>query len=103
MDLRFIPDASARRLRLLKPQASDDVLTALWEQAAGDFLSESGLTDIPEKALPLIEQMTLFRFNQTDAEGLASQGFSGMSESYLTDYPARLQRLMHGFRRVKLR
>lgn len=100
---RTLNDAALVRLKLLHPNAEEDVLTALYEQCAEDFLAICNREDVPEGASSIVEQMVAYRYTQLDAEGLASQSYSGMSESYLADYPERLKRAMYRFRRLVMR
>jgi hypothetical protein len=36
------------------------------------------------------------------SEGLASQGYSGVSESYINDYPADIKAILNRKRRLKV-
>lgn len=96
-------DATMERLEILMPKADSDVLEMLFEQCADEFMAICNREDVPEAANHIIEQMIAFRYSQINAEGLASQSFSGMSEAYMSDYPERLKRAMYRFRRIGLR
>lgn len=99
----IIPADSLERLQRLISNAEEETIEALYAQCAFDFLADCNLTELPEAAAPVIEQMVQYRYSQLNAEGLAGQSYSGMSESYLTDYPERLKRAMQRFRRIGLR
>lgn len=92
--------ASLNRLNKLISNADPDIVQSLWEQCCDDFTSICAREDIPDAAVGVLEQMVAFRYSQLNAEGLGSQSFSGMSESYLTDYPDRLKRSMYRWRRL---
>ena len=47
------------------------------------------------------EQIAVIKLNRLNTEGLASQSFSGVSESYTDGYPAQLQALLNRKRKVK--
>ena len=47
-------------------------------------------------------QIAVIKLNRTNTEGLASQGMSGVSESYIDGYPADIQGVLNRKRRVKL-
>lgn len=96
-------DATMERLEILMPKADSDVLEMLFKQCADEFMAICNREDVPEAANHIIEQMIAFRYSQINAEGLASQSFSGMSEAYMSDYPERLKRAMYRFRRIGLR
>ena len=44
--------------------------------------------------------MALVMVNRSGSEGLASQGFSGVSESYLDGYPAEVQAALRRYRKL---
>lgn len=96
-------NTSVERLEMLYPKADSDVINSLAQQCADEFMAICNRDDVPCRAESIIEQMVAYRLSQINAEGLASQSFSGMSEAYLTDYPERLKRSMYNFRRLGLR
>ena len=49
-----------------------------------------------------VEQIAVIRLNRTNTEGLASQSFSGVSESYLDGYPAEIQAILNRKRKIKV-
>lgn len=48
------------------------------------------------------EQIAVIKLNRINSEGLASQSYSGVSESYIDGYPAHIQALLNQKRKVKL-
>lgn len=52
-----------------------------------------------EYAAERIAVMKLFR---TGTDGLASQGYSGVSETYINGLPEDLQKLLNGKRKIKV-
>ena len=98
-----LSDNAVERLETLYPKASEDVINSLAQQCADEFMAICNRDDVPNRAETIIEQMIAYRLSQINAEGLASQSFSGMNEAYLTDYPERLKRSMYNFRRIGLR
>lgn len=48
------------------------------------------------------EQIAVIKLNRINTEGLASQSFSGVNESYVDGYPAHIQALLNGKRKVKI-
>lgn len=99
----MIREATLKRLEQMIPNAEADLLESLYLQCADEFAAICGREDIPQRAETVLEQMVAFRFSQIHAEGLSSASFSGMSESYMSDYPERLKRAMYRFRRLNLR
>lgn len=47
-------------------------------------------------------QIAKIKLNRLNAEGLASQSFSGVSENYLEGYPAEIQALLNRKRKIKV-
>lgn len=47
-------------------------------------------------------QIAVIKLNRSNTEGLASQSYSGVSESYLDGYPAEIQAVLNRKRRVKV-
>ena len=47
-------------------------------------------------------QIAIIKLNRSNTEGLASQGFSGVSESYIDGYPQHIQAVLNRKRKVKL-
>lgn len=56
-----------------------------------------------DTSLELIaEQIAVIKLNRMGAEGLASQSFSGVSESYINGYPAEIQAVLNRKRKIKV-
>lgn len=90
------------RLTSLIPNADEEKIEYLLEEAQEDFKTICNRDDVPDNASAIISQMVSFRYNHLGTEGLSSQSFSGMSESLMSDYPDNLKRAMYGWRKVKL-
>jgi hypothetical protein len=50
----------------------------------------------------MAEQIAVIKLNRLNTEGLASQGFSGISESYLDGYPAEIKAVLNRKRKLKV-
>ena len=87
-------------LTALYPQADEDALEALIELAEADFKAECRRDDVPEAADSIIVRMVQHRWGQLDGAGLASQSYSGASESFMTDWPEDLKRALHRYRKA---
>ena len=56
-----------------------------------------------DEALKLIaEKIAVIKLNRTNTEGLASQSYSGVSESYIDGYPAEIQAVLNRKRKLKI-
>lgn len=89
------------KLLELVPNAKVELLELLIDRCEEDLLNECYIDEVPKRAENVLVQMVMWHYNQLGGEGLASQSYSGQSESYLTDYPANLKRSMHRFRGLK--
>lgn len=47
-------------------------------------------------------QIAKIKLNRIDTEGVASQGFSGVSESYIDGYPDEIQKVLNRKRKLKV-
>lgn len=89
------------KLLILVPNANEELLELLIDRCTDDFLNECCLDELPGRAEGVLAQMVMWHYNQIGGEGLASQSYSGQSESYLSDYPAPLKRSMRRFRGLR--
>jgi hypothetical protein len=56
-----------------------------------------------DAALELIaEKIAIIKLNRTNTEGLASQSYSGVSESYIDGYPAEIVTVLNRKRKIKV-
>ena len=50
----------------------------------------------------LAQRIAVIKLNRLNTEGLASQGFSGVSESYIDGYPADIVAVLNRKRKIKV-
>ena len=50
----------------------------------------------------MAQQIAVIKLNRMGTEGLASQGFSGVSESYINGYPAEIVAVLNRKRKIKV-
>lgn len=50
----------------------------------------------------IAERIAVLKLNRTNTEGLASQSYSGVSESYVDGYPADILAVLNRKRKVKV-
>lgn len=50
----------------------------------------------------MAQQIAVIKLNRMGTEGLASQGFSGVSESYISGYPAEIVAVLNRKRKIKV-
>ena len=50
----------------------------------------------------IAQRIAVIKLNRINTEGLAAQGFSGVSESFIDGYPAAIQAVLNRKRRIKV-
>lgn len=79
---------------------TDEYLNLLLEEAEAEALAYTRRETLPSALQSLVPRMALVMVNRTGSEGVASQGFSGVSESYTDGYPAEIQAVLRRYRRI---
>ena len=79
----------------------DALLTVLLEQAQEEFKQLCNREDIPANAENIVNDMVVEKYNRFGTEGLAAQSFSGTSETFSDNYPARLLAALARFRKAR--
>ena len=80
----------------------DTLFNYLISQAQADFKAYCNRDTIPEGTDDIIIQMVLVKWNKLGAEGLASESFSGMNNSYVDGYPANITAALNNYRKLKV-
>lgn len=78
----------------------DEYLGLILEEATQEAKGYCHRDDVPEPLGSAIVNMALVKINRYGAEGVASQGFSGVSESYIDGYPEEIQRVLRRYRKL---
>lgn len=50
----------------------------------------------------IAERIAIIKLNRLNSEGLASQSYSGVSESYIDGYPADIMAVLNNKRKIKV-
>ena len=50
----------------------------------------------------IAEKIAVIKLNRTNTEGLASQSYSGVNESYIDGYPAEILTVLNRKRKIKI-
>lgn len=50
----------------------------------------------------IAQEITIIKLNRMNTEGLTSQSYSGVSESYIDGYPAEIMAVLNRKRRIKV-
>lgn len=81
---------------------SDSQLTVLISQAESEFKIYCNRSTLPVGAESIINDMVIVKCNRQGTEGLQSQSFSGISDSFIDGYPANIINQLNRFRKIKI-
>lgn len=79
----------------------DDLLTLLIEQAVEEAIIYTHNECVDELNTSII-QMVVYKYNRIGTEGVDSEGYSGVSFQYTSDYPENIMRGLRAKRKVVL-
>ncbi len=79
----------------------DDLLTLLIEQAIEEAIVYTHNECVDELNTSII-QMVVYKYNRIGTEGVDSEGYSGVSFQYTSDYPENIMRGLRAKRKVVL-
>ena len=77
----------------------DDLLTILIEQAIDEALAYTHNNCVDELNTAII-QMVVYKYNRIGTEGVDTEGYSGVSFAYSTDYPESIMRTLRSKRKL---
>ena len=79
----------------------DDLLTLLIEQAVEEAIVYTHNECVDELNTSII-QMVVYKYKRIGTEGVDSEGYSGVSFQYTSDYPENIMRGLRAKRKVVL-
>ena len=85
----------------LADNTKDDLLTLLIEQAIEEAIVYTHNECVDELNTSII-QMVVYKYNRIGTEGVDSEGYSGVSFQYTSDYPENIMRGLRAKRKVVL-
>ena len=83
----------------IKDDTKGDLLTLLIEQAIEEALNYTHQDSI-ENLRSTIISMVVYKYNRLGTEGLDSEGYSGVSFGYSSDYPDSIMRALKSQRKL---
>lgn len=83
----------------IKDDTKDGLLTLLIEQAIEEALNYTHQDSIDNLSSAIIS-MVVYKYNRLGTEGLDSEGYSGVSFGYSTDYPESIMRALKSQRKL---
>lgn len=92
------------KLRLnITNEEKDQFLLGLIFSCTEDAATFCNRATTDEILTPVIIEMVVESYNHLGAEGVTSQSYSGVSESYLDDYSAKVKRMLRNRRVFKFK
>lgn len=80
---------------------SDDLIALCYKQALIE-IKEYCRRDLDDSLEMVADRMAIVKLNRINTEGLTSQGFSGVNESYIDGYPAEIMAVLNSKRRIRV-
>ena len=80
---------------------SDALITLCFKQAAAEVEAYCR-RELDYELEAIAQRITIIKLNRINTEGLASQSYSGVSESYIDGYPADIIAALNRKRKLKV-
>jgi hypothetical protein len=80
---------------------SDEVIALCLKWALAEVEAYTGRAADMELEI-IAQKIAIIKLNRTNTEGLASQAYSGVSESYIDGYPAEVLAALNRKRKIKV-
>ena len=87
-------------LQILIPTATQEILNLLINQCKTFAIDYCNLDEYEESLDEVVKMMVCERFNKLSADGISSQSYSGVSESYTNDFSPMIYKSLRRHRRV---
>ena len=88
------------KARLDENELSDDKLQAIIDDVTLEVLADTNQPELNAQLESAVISMSVITVNRIGTEGLASEGYSGVSTSYLDDVPPRVASILNANRRL---
>lgn len=80
---------------------TDELISLYIEDAESEVTSYCN-RELDEELERCVERIVIIKLNRINSEGLASQSYSGTSESYINGYPADILAVLNRKRKLKV-
>ena len=97
---RTIMERVKTRLEDAEIEATDTLLQDLIDEATEEVLSATQQTTLNPPLERVVVGSVVIKVNRLGTEGIASEGYSGVSTSYLDDLPTHLKSIIHANTRI---
>ena len=86
--------------RLDENESSDDKLQEIIDYVTQEVLADTNQSKLNLQLSSAVISLSVITVNRLGTEGLASEGYSGVSTSYLDDVPPRVASILNANRRL---
>ena len=86
--------------RLDENELSDDKLQAIIDDVTLEVLADTNQSKLNAQLESAVISLSVIAVNRLGTEGLASEGYSGVSTSYLDEVPPRVVSILNANRRL---
>ena len=87
------------KARLDENELSDDKLQEIIDDVTQEVLADTNQSELNLQLSSAVVSLSVITVNRIGTEGLASEGYSGVSTSYLDDVPPRVASILNANRR----
>ena len=88
------------KARLDENELSDGKLQEIIDDVTQEVLSDTNQPELNIQLSSAVVSLSVITVNRIGTEGLASEGYSGVSTSYLDDVPPRVASILNANRRL---
>lgn len=88
------------KARLDENELSDGKLQAIIDDVTLEVLADTNQSELNAQLESAVISLSVIAVNRIGTEGLASEGYSGVSTSYLDDVPPRVASILNANRRL---
>lgn len=85
----------------IEDTSKDDLLNLMVEDVQEFILNYCNIKELPGKAESLIRRIVVIRYNIMGSEGLQSESYSGVSQSFIDGLPKDIKQELGAIRKVK--
>lgn len=86
-----------KTLLQISDNSQDTLLNSLLDQCEAEYLRRTHQTEADS---PIVIEMTVERYNSLGNEGISQMNYSGISETYFTDYSDKVVKLLRSKTRM---
>ncbi len=88
------------KARLDENELSDGKLQEIIDDVTQEVLADTNQSELNLQLSSAVVSLSVIAVNRLGTEGLASEGYSGVSTSYLDDVPTRVASILNANRRL---